>query len=147
MKEVRVQVSPGFLVLASLLLFLDREGAAPAVLAAWLLHEGGHLLLLYGMGGRVGRIELTLNGVRIEAEKGRRFSYGGELLSVLAGPGVNLALALGCARLGERWYLFSGTNLALGLFNLLPVPGLDGGRALMLLKLLLEKEEKKRKKE
>lgn len=147
MRGTRIRVSPGFLVLASLLLFLDREGAAPAVLAAWLLHEGGHLLLLYGTGGRVRRAELTLGGVRIETEKGRRLSYGGELISVLAGPGINLALALGCARLGERWYLFAGVNLALGVFNLLPVPGLDGGRGLALLKLLLTDEEKKRKKD
>ena len=147
MRGARFRVSPGFLVLGALMLFLDREGAAPAVLAAWILHECGHLLLLYGVGGRIGRVELTLNGVRIEAEEGRGLSYGGELFSVLAGPGVNLALAVGCARLGERWYLFAGTNLALGLFNLLPLPGLDGGRTLTLLKLLLLEEEKKREKE
>lgn len=147
MRHPRLQVSPGFLVLTALLLFLDREGTAPAVLAAWLVHEGGHLLLLYGVGGRVRKVELTLNGVKIEAEQGRGLSYTGELLSVLAGPGINLALALGCARLGEGWYLFSGANLALGIFNLLPIPGLDGGRVFTLLKLLLLEEEKKRKKE
>lgn len=147
MRRPRFRVSPGFLMLAALFLFADRDGTATAVLIAWLAHECGHLLLLYGMGGRVGRAELTLKGARIEAEKGRGLSYAGELLSVLAGPGINLALAAGCARLGERWYLFAGVNLALGVFNLLPVPDLDGGRVLTLLKLLLVEEEKKRKKE
>lgn len=150
MKEKRIRASPGFLIFVALLLFLDRRGVAPVVLAAWILHEGGHLLALYGAGGRVREISVTLDGVRIEAEKGTGLSYGGELLSVLAGPGINLLLALLSARLGERWYLFSGTNLALGIFNLLPVPGLDGGRAVQLLKVLMIREEyerKKRKKE
>lgn len=143
MREKRIKISPGFLLLTALFLFMDWNGTAPAVLAAWAFHEGGHLAALYAAGGRLRRLELGLGGAKIETEKGRRLSYGGELLAVLAGPGVNLALAALCARLGEPWYLLSGASLVLGMFNLLPLPGLDGWRAMSLLRLLLAAEEKK----
>jgi len=84
-------------------------------------------------------MELTLGGMRIVTEKGKQLSYAGELLAVLAGPGINLALAVVCAGGGEAWQLFAGANLVLGIFNLLPLPGLDGGRIICLLFRLLGK--------
>lgn len=128
-------MSPGFLLLCAA--FLCWEGrAAVAVLAAMALHEGMHLAVLRRFGGHVGRLRLTLGGAYLSTEQGG-MGYGGELLAVLAGPGINLLLALLAARAGERWYLFSGVNLALGCFNLLPLPGLDGWRVLRLLAALL----------
>ena len=62
----------------------------------------------------------------------RSLSYGRELFCALAGPAVNVLLAVVSARgSGERQLLFAGINLALALFNLLPLPPLDGGRALL----------------
>ena len=55
-------------------------------------------------------------------------SYTKEALAAFAGPAVNLILTALCAQ--TRWYLFAGLNLSLGLFNLLPVRMLDGGRIL-----------------
>ena len=59
----------------------------------------------------------------------RPMGYGQEMVAALAGPGVNLLLAVLCCR--WSWgTLFAGLNLALGCFNLLPVGRLDGGRFL-----------------
>ena len=53
---------------------------------------------------------------------------------MLAGPGANLlCAALLTALGGTRWAVFTGANLVLCAFNLLPVRPLDGGRALELL--------------
>ena len=59
----------------------------------------------------------------------RPLGYWQEGVAALAGPGVNLALALlFCALPGGA--VFSGLNLVLACFNMLPVGRLDGGRAL-----------------
>ena len=99
------------------------------VLAA-LCHEGGHLAGLRLAGARVEAVRLTAFGAEIRADT-RYLPYGREILCTLAGPAVNLVLALLFAR-ALGWYLPAGVNLFLGCFNLLPLPGLDGGRALYL---------------
>ena len=50
-------------------------------------------------------------------------------LAALAGPGVNLALALLCCSLPQG-AVFAGINLVLACFNMIPVGRLDGGMAL-----------------
>lgn len=59
--------------------------------------------------------------------------YGGEFLTTLAGPAVNLLLAVLFGFLGKWYpllYLFSGAQAVLGVFNLLPIRPLDGGSLL-----------------
>ena len=108
------------------------------ILGAFFLHEGAHLLCIYAFGGRLKRLFLGLTGAEIRTEQGG-MGYGGEILSLLAGPGSNLLCAMILARMGEKWYLVSGVHVALGLFNLLPFPGLDGGGILKLLYLMWAK--------
>ena len=71
--------------------------------------------------------ELTAAGA--EMVLSRPLGYWQEGLTALAGPGVNLLLALlFCAWPGGT--VFAGLNLVLACFNMLPVGRLDGGRAL-----------------
>lgn len=103
----------------------------PLVMLSALCHELGHLAALRLAGVEVERLRLTAFGAEIQADT-RYLSYPRELLCTLAGPAVNLALALLLARVAGD-YILAGANLLLGVFNLLPVPSLDGGRALHLL--------------
>nr|WP_326184997.1 peptidase M50 [uncultured Oscillibacter sp.] len=103
------------------------------VLGAAAVHELGHLLALRLLGAHVTGLRVSVLGAVLETDSGC-LSYGGELLAVLAGPAANLLCALLLtARDGARWAVPVGTHLVLGLFNLLPVGPLDGGRALYLL--------------
>lgn len=123
----RVEITGGFLLLAAWLNYLDRDFLLPMALAACGAHELGHLAAIYLMGGAVKQMRLTAVGA--ELVLGRALGYWQEGMSALAGPGANLLLALICCGSG-RWMAFSGLNLALALFNLLPAGRLDGGRAL-----------------
>lgn len=122
----RVEVTAGFLLVVALANFLDGQGLVPLALLACLCHELGHYIAICLLGGRVRRVRLTAVGAVMSLERG--MSYLGELLAALAGPGANLLLAALLCR-WEVMALFAGMNLMLGLFNLLPVGRLDGGRA------------------
>lgn len=123
----RIEMSGGFLLLLAWLNYLDRDFLLPMALAACGAHELGHLAAIRLFGGDVRRVRFTVVGAELELD--RALGYWQEGISALAGPGVNLLLALICCGSG-RWMAFTGLNLALALFNLLPVGRLDGGRAL-----------------
>ena len=127
----KLELGWGFAALIVLALLGGAGPALPAVLLAALCHELGHLLALRLAGARVERLRLTAFGAEIRADT-RRLSYPREIACTLAGPAVNLVLALFLARIAG-WYVPAGSSLLLGCFNLLPVPALDGGRELHLL--------------
>ena len=125
-------MSPGFLVLLALLCYLDEDlGLLGWALAACGLHELGHVAAVSLLGGRVKEMRLTAVGAELALDGARPLSYGREALAVLAGPGASLLTAV-LAAAGKR-FLLAGLSLGQGLFNLLPILPLDGGRALQLL--------------
>lgn len=119
----RIEMTGGFLLLLAWLNYLDREFLLPMALAACGAHELGHLAAIRLLGGAVRRMRFTAVGAELELDCS--LGYWQEGASALAGPGVNLLLAAACCG-SERWMAFTGLNLALALFNLLPVGRLDG---------------------
>ena len=104
--------------------------AAPLSLVGWTLlacvvHELGHLLAIRTLGGRVEELRLTGLGA-VMIPRGA-FGYGAECLVALAGPAASFLLALLAAPVQET---LAGVSLVLGIFNLLPLVPLDGGRIL-----------------
>lgn len=100
---------------------------------ASVVHELGHWAMVRTLGGRVGGFSLTGTGAVIRPSRERLFSYGEECLVALAGPMASFLLAILAGIWGTRFgsadaYLLTGVSLALGLFNLLPMGPLDGGR-------------------
>ena len=124
-----VRANFGFFLLLSLALLFDRSGLAVGCICAALLHELGHLLAMSVCGVSVTAVCLCPLGVRIE--RAEPTSLHRELLINLSGPMVNLLLALVLYRAGK--FPFSAVNCVLGLFELCPLPSLDGGQALFCL--------------
>ena len=136
--ERGVHVSASFFLLAALALIVSPVEIAASVLLAALLHECGHLLALKAFRVPVEGLRLTALGAELYARGARRLSYARELVVTLAGCGANLACgfltALAARRLSwEGGFLFAGAHFLLAAFNLLPIPPLDGSRALTLL--------------
>lgn len=128
-RKIRVQADFGFFLLLSLALLFDRSGLAVGCICAALLHELGHLLAMVVCGVPITAVYLCPLGVRIERAESP--SLRRELFINLSGPMVNLLLALVLYRAGKL--SFSAVNCALGLFELCPLPSLDGGQALFCL--------------
>ena len=132
----KTEISPFLPVLLVLFILFSPTELLLALLSAAVCHELGHALVLRCCGGHIARLRLTVLGAEMVLADASRLSYGGELLVTLAGPAVNLGLCAALTALGARWevlYLFAAAQLVLGLYNLLPIRPLDGGRALWLL--------------
>ena len=124
MRQIPVRADFGFFLLLSLFLVLNQD--ASGVVWAVLLHELSHLLMMKLFRVRVKRISLEFWGIRIEREE--TSSLRREMLINLAGPAANFLAAF---FFFGGWKKFSALNFALGLFELCPLPSLDGGQALM----------------
>jgi Zn-dependent protease len=104
-----------------------------SALAALLIHEGAHYLTARALSVRVVRMGVDWRGVYLVREPGR--AWQNAIIS-LSGPLANLATAYATLRVGSGCWLCV-MSLALGIYNLLPIPGSDG---LRLLKLAFRKE-------
>ena len=125
-----LQISVGYTAFAALtaVLVLDRTGRITCCILAAILHEAGHLLMLLCFRTKVRGISLRLFDICIAAQ--HPDTLAGDTCVTLGGPVMNLLLAAVSAPFSLN---FCCANLALGLFNLLPVISLDGGRLLSLL--------------
>ena len=131
-----MRISPGFPLAVAASLLIAPLRLTLAVLLAAAMHELGHLTAFMAFRTPVDGIRIGAFGAEIRAHT-ERLSYGRELAATLAGPAVNLVCAplfgMLAARTAWEWgYLFAGAHILLGIYNLLPVPQLDGGRALYL---------------
>ena len=136
--ERGIHIGAGFFLLLAAAFLIAPPGVTAALLLAAAMHECGHLALLALFRVPVEGMRLGGFGAVIYAPGARRLSYGRELAVTLAGAGVNLLaappIAALSARAGWEWgYLFAGAHVVLGVYNLLPIPPLDGSRALWLL--------------
>ena len=128
----RIRISVGFCLL--LAWFLQANGAELLLmmLGAAAVHELGHCVVLSWLGGHIRNLQLSVFGALMETDS-RCLSYAGEAAAVLAGPFANFLGAVFFSLADTSLCrVFTGANLALCLFNLLPIRPLDGGRALEL---------------
>lgn len=134
MRWRRVEVTGGFLLLAAVLFYLDTQGLLLWGVLACVIHELGHYGAIYALGGRIVQLRLSISGAEMVLSAASPMSNVRQFLSALAGPAANLIAALMLSRLVQPlsapWDLFTGLNLSLALFNLLPIAQLDGGRAM-----------------
>ena len=119
---------------ALLLLTVPIRWIAAGVFAA-VIHELGHYLAVRLLGGEVISTTVSSRGAKMEALP---MSQGREILCILAGPAASFSLLL-LARFFPRVAI---CGLIQGVYNLLPIYPLDGGRSLRCLISLTRKGER-----
>lgn len=120
----RLRISPMSAIWLGVLLLSGASHVGVLIFAIF-IHELGHVLAARCVGVEISCFELSIFGARLEI--GGEISYLGEVLVAMGGPLFGLiasAAALGIFELSE----FASVSLCLSLFNLLPLPTLDGGR-------------------
>ena len=122
-----------FAAVITAMLAFDRTGFILPLLFAVLIHELGHLAAMWILDCAPKRIRLVPAAVEITAKIGSGGKH--EIFIALCGPAVNLllfaTLFVNYLAFGNDSYLTVGLiNLLIGVFNLLPVTGLDGGTVL-----------------
>lgn len=132
---ISFKVHPSFLVLMLICAILGMAAKVLLIFILVLLHDTMHILAAKGYGIKVQGVILYPYGGTAVMEntfEGRKLE---EAVIALAGPALNIALFIAGQALRMngifegRWALeFVQINLWLGLFNLIPVLPLDGGR-------------------
>jgi Zn-dependent protease len=132
-----ITVHPSCILWLSLLSYFRITLVLPFLLAVG-IHELGHYVLLCLLHRPPTSLTLSFSGIRMQTPP---LGYQEELAAAAAGPLSSFLLAL-ILPVAPWTAMYS---VCLGLFNLLPIPGLDGGRMLSaLLHLLLSDETAER---
>ena len=118
------------------MLIFQPVGVVFPSLAAAVLHECGHLLAAATLGIPLRSLDIGMFGASLRV-RGSLISYPKEWLLCAAGPAMNfLSAALTAIWSLHRGYFsecgewFAVVSLMLGLLNLIPAEGFDGGRML-----------------
>ena len=123
---VLLYIEPGvFLLLAMLIMVLPLSWVLAALLAG-IIHELFHLAAVLIFDGKLLRIRIGMGGAQITASLSGKAA---SIAAILAGPAGSLMLLLLCRSLPR----LAVCGCMQGIYNLLPLTSLDGGRALMCL--------------
>ena len=133
MRKPRLYFSFPAAVWIALWLYYDRNGSAVCSICAAVLHECGHLLALWSFCDLPRSIRIGTFGVSIVRCGTVKLTYRQEIFTAAAGPAVNLLLCCiltVCSLFRPTIWIGVQVNLALALFNMLPLRTLDGGQIL-----------------
>lgn len=121
-----------FSAVVMLLMILDKSYTAVFALMAAVMHELAHLSCFLYFGQTPKKVDFNALGMRISRGQDTNLSLGQEAVASLAGPFINIFIALLTLSTSKVEWASRATaiNLSLAIFNLLPVFELDGGRAI-----------------
>ena len=137
-KGVKIRFRFLFFWMLTLFCLIDRSGILLWGFSAALLHELGHLIAFIATGDLPEELSFEITGIKM-VRSDRTVTLGKEIFQLLMGSGTNFAVFLILSyslQTINKVSLFAVSHLILGVFNLLPIQGLDGG---MILKLFNEK--------
>lgn len=133
-KIIRVGILPTAILL--LMLVFQPARIVLSSLGAAVIHELGHITVAAMLGIPLRSLDVGMFGASLKV-RGSLISYSKEFLLCAAGPAMNFLSTIFVIALSERrgyftelgeW--FASVSLMLGILNLIPAEGFDGGRML-----------------
>ncbi len=128
----KLKISPLSLIFLPLAVMICGQEKAVLMLAAIAIHEIGHVIIILVSGQKITSVTLLPCGLDISREG--KSSYLTDAAIYIFGPLFNFIFAAVFIFIYPQLF---PANIAFGLFNMLPVPPLDGGCALRALLLHL----------
>ncbi len=129
-RKCRIQVCFSCFALLAFCCIFTGMGGGAACFLGMLLHEAGHLAVMWAFEAPPTGVTLSALGCRIQSDKGNHLSNCRQALVSLAGPAVNWLSWLTASALGAGGTAFAQASLVLGMAHSLPIEPLDGGLAL-----------------
>jgi len=136
-RKLKLSLHPLFIILGIILVLLGESSAFFICTISAFFHELGHSFVAQKCGYQMKKIRLMPFGAELHGDTDS-FDGKDEIYIAIAGPCVNFFICLvilGVWWISPRLYGFTfqifETNLVMGVFNLLPLFPLDGGRVLL----------------
>ncbi len=139
MGQLKLSLHPLFLLFSFFLVYLGDVKLFAVYFVVLILHEMAHFIVAKILGYKLNKIIFMPYGAGISGDN-NIFKPSNEILIALAGPLFNFVSAIIVVAL---WWIFPTSygltymlvevNLVIGIFNLLPIYPLDGGRVLVAL--------------
>ena len=124
----RVKIHTGVIALILFAFFSGRDIELFLVFLAVTIHELSHMVVAYFFGGKVESIYITPVGQVAKISNFYSLLEWQRIIVLLCGPIVNVALGFLCGFFHNKFMImFSDINMAIAIFNILPIPPLDGG--------------------
>ena len=127
--KTKIKVKIGFFsVLMLSVIFVTSSSYLPALILSVAIHECGHVAAARICGIRLSELNLGIFGAALTPSDSI-YSYKKEVLLCLGGPAFNFISAFLYHSITKNTdSLFIVSSLSLGILNLLPIKGFDGGR-------------------
>lgn len=125
-----VELSFWFFAVVAVFAALSKDILAVYFMLPVIIHETGHIVAIAVCRVEIESIRFTAFGIDIKKKQQPGLMPGVELAVLFAGALANLAAAAGTyffAAESMRSMLFVSVNIAVAIFNLLPIGSLDGG--------------------
>ncbi len=127
----KINISFLFVALIATMLLINEKLIVYMGLISCIIHEMSHLIMYRFFCKKPTQIHFELTGIRL-INNNAIISYKKEIIILFSGAASNFLLSSLCF-LTNKFLIFGFINLFIGLFNLLPIGKLDGGRILTLI--------------
>ena len=126
---IDIKISSGFLFLCCAVLLFCGIDTALCSFVAVILHELSHVVCAFLFGGRLSEISFSFLGISMKTSFCGVTSYYCDGACAVAGPAANIIFGIIVALVSKSniGFILAGTNLLFGIYNMIPVLGLDGG--------------------